>query len=158
MISINISELLKIATTFKKENKIDEAINTLRKVYELIPNSHIDFGIEPYLRLPMYLQESGRTDEAWFEFNQLLSGNYYKENDFGYYSDLAKIHDKCRIFLERDSRYKLALEHKILWYIYDSKHFYTIKTNPNSRKIIKTNGTNTFNNRLNGKIFFMAMH
>jgi len=64
-------ELLKQATTLKREKRYDDAIAVLRRAYAAPSPSHM--MIEELLRLPMYLQLAGRAGEGWQEIDRLES-------------------------------------------------------------------------------------
>lgn len=64
-------DLLKVATALKKEKKYIEACDKLREAYSA--DGAENLMIEDRLRLPMYLQLSGKGDEGWDELNRLLA-------------------------------------------------------------------------------------
>ena len=66
-------ELLKEATQLKKAGDWNGAIQSLRQAYKYSKSEGISYGANVYLRLPKYLYEAGRADEAWSEYNRLLS-------------------------------------------------------------------------------------
>src|SRR5690625_2814276 len=74
-------ELLHLATQKKKEGNFDEAIQHLKEAYKVIGKGRINYDIKTLLRLPKYLQLADRSDEAWSEFNKLLSEVYSNRND-----------------------------------------------------------------------------
>lgn len=65
-------ELLKEATQLKKAGDWDGAIQSLRQAYKNSKSEGISYGADVYLRLPKYLYEAGRSDEAWSEYNRAL--------------------------------------------------------------------------------------
>ena len=62
------------ATAYKQEGRWDDAISTLRKAYAILGDDiYVNYPIETALRLPLYLQQAGRYEEAQQEFQRLLS-------------------------------------------------------------------------------------
>lgn len=111
---IDHDELLKKATALKKDGDIDAAINSLRSAYKQLEKQGIRYPIRTYLRLPLYLQEAGRNDEAWAEFNALLRA---PESDFMLSMNHSIIHDKMRLFLQREGKISLAVRFDVLSYV-----------------------------------------
>jgi hypothetical protein len=70
------SELLREATAKKKGGDMEGATKLLREAYVAISKVSTIYSIDTFLRLPLYLQEAGRSDEAWREFNRLLTEGY----------------------------------------------------------------------------------
>lgn len=103
-------KLLKKATNKKKTGDIIAAIENLRKAYKIIGKNWINYGFETFLRLPMYLQEAGKNDEAWKEFNNLI---IKVKNDF---IALNKIYDKMRLFLQREGKNIEAIKFSVFSY------------------------------------------
>ncbi len=98
--------MLKEATSLKKEGDIDEAIRTLRKAYQSIASGRTIHSVSSFLRLPAYLQEAGRPDEAWQEFNSLLTRGYPNQpkNAAGRWMDHSTVYNKMRLFLQREKK------------------------------------------------------
>ncbi len=119
---MGINTLLTDATVKKDNGAIDEAIELLQKAYDEIAKTDIDYGVNTFLRLPLYLQAAKRNDEAWREFNLLLTIGYpnrlqipgVRENDE------AIIYDKMRLFLHREGNNILAIRYGILSYLSDT--------------------------------------
>ncbi|MEX0723027.1 MAG: hypothetical protein WD053_04085 [Gracilimonas sp.] len=109
-------DLLKKATSKKKEGKFNEAILLLKRAYQEIAKGNINHGINPFLRLPNYLQEVGKPDEAWGEYNRLLNNGYPNQlNDFSVVTmEHSKIYDKMRLFLQRENKNEKAVTFGIL--------------------------------------------
>src|SRR5690625_2403268 len=104
-------ELLHLATQKKKEGNFDEAIQHLKEAYKVIGKGRINYDIKTLLRLPKYLQLADRSDEAWSEFNKLLSEVYSNRNDniVIQHIDASIIYDSMRLFLQREKKHKQAL-------------------------------------------------
>ena len=52
------------------------AFKALHEAYERMKYSEIDYGIDKFLRLPMYLHAAGKKDIAWKILNNYLRGEY----------------------------------------------------------------------------------
>lgn len=111
----DVSVLLRKATEYKDNGKIDDAINILRKAYKEIAKTNIDYPIEIFLRLPLYLQTAGQNDEAWKEFNRLLKEGYLNQNKNKEIVPMVEstIYDKMRLFLQRQKKYDKAISYGI---------------------------------------------
>lgn len=111
----NASALLRKATEYKDKGKINDAIHTLRKAYKEIAKTNIDYPIETFLRLPLYLQTAGQTKEAWEEFNKLLKNGYPNQNKCKEIVPMVEstIYDKMRLFLQRQKEYDKAISYGI---------------------------------------------
>lgn len=109
------SALLRKATEYKDKGKIKDAINTLRKAYVEISKTTIDYPIETFLRLPLYLQSAGLKNEAWDEFNRLLKEGYPNQNKSKEIVPMVEstIYDKMRLFLHRQKEYDKAISYGI---------------------------------------------
>jgi len=71
---IKADALMREATAHKEEGRWDKAISNLRKAYAILGEDiHINYPLETALRLPLYLQQAGRYEEAQQEFQRLLS-------------------------------------------------------------------------------------
>jgi len=66
-------ELLKEATQLKKAGDWDGAVEALRQAYKNAKSEGVSYGADTYLRLPKYLYEAGRADEALSEYNRALT-------------------------------------------------------------------------------------
>lgn len=101
--------LLKEATVAEKEGRMDEAINLLRDAYAAMDRetNGQPFSVyrwEPYLRLPMYLQATGRVDEAWREFHSLKQRTAEQLSHDLMPMAHSAIEDKQRLFLQREGK------------------------------------------------------
>lgn len=65
--------LLKEATQLKKSGDWDGAIKALQQAYKNARSEGVSYGADTYLRLPKYLYEAGKSDEAWSEYNRALT-------------------------------------------------------------------------------------
>jgi tetratricopeptide (TPR) repeat protein len=108
----NPNDLLKEATYYKREGNINKAILLLRKAYKILETTPIQYSINIYLRLPLYLQQARRTDEAWVEFNNLITKGYPNQprDIAGVLLDNSVIYDKMRLFLEREGKPLKAID------------------------------------------------
>lgn len=110
-------QMLKDATAQKKAGDLPRAIETLRKAYREIATSNLEYSVETFLRLAMYLQAAGRSDEAWAEFNKIITGGYpipalYRP-EVGPMI-LGHVYDKMRLFLQREGRNVEAVRQGVL--------------------------------------------
>ena len=103
---IDPNKLLKEATELKKSGNVDTAIEVLKEAYREIEKSTISYGVEVFLRLPQYLQIANRNDEAWREFQNLLSNGYPNQlrTISLFHMDHSLIYDKMRLFLQRENK------------------------------------------------------
>jgi len=106
--------LLIEATQAKQDGDIENAIELLKTAYAKIKEEKIIYGIQTYLRLPLYLQEAGRGDEAWKEFNNLIISA--TSDSLVMYMDHSIIYDKMRLFLQREGNNKAAIHYGFLSY------------------------------------------
>ena len=108
---LDVATLLKQATAEKESGNLNEAIETLRKAYDLISISGISYSVETFLKLPLYLQKAKRNDEAWREFNLLLTRGFPYQNTSLEIRSMNNsiIYDKMRLFLHREKKYELAV-------------------------------------------------
>lgn len=114
-----VQRLLREASQKKKSGNLDGAIEVLKTAYKELDKSRSFFPIEVYLRLPLYLQESGKKDDAWAEFNRLVSWVNSKPR----YSpevapmELSAIWDKMRLFLQREGKNDYAVQFAVWSYL-----------------------------------------
>jgi len=111
--------LLKEVTAKKKAGDLENAIKLLREAYKEINKSSTVYPVDVFLRLPLYLQEAKRNDEAWREFNLLLTKGYPNQmnNPELIPMDHSIIYDKTRLFLQREGKNELAVRFGILSYL-----------------------------------------
>lgn len=126
------AQLLKDATRFKEKGDLEAAIEALKQAEVAIAAGEVDYGIETFLRLPMYLQAAGRGDEAIQRMNQLLEkypepwGKKPRFDKYGRYlfqADIARgsIYDKMRLVYKRDKNSTEALIYGFLASIYPAR-------------------------------------
>lgn len=111
--------LLKEATAKKRTGDLENAIKLLKKAYKEINKGSTIYPIDIFLRLPLYLQKAKRNDEAWREFNNLLTKGFPNQmNDqTPIPMEYSIIYDKMRLFLQRESKNVLAVKYGIFSYI-----------------------------------------
>jgi hypothetical protein len=102
---------LKSATKKKNDGDLNGAIDDLKAVYDYITTHPTWFSPQTACRLPLYLAEAKRSDEAWTYFNQILN-----ECDRYTYSYTL---DKMRLFLQRDGKPLEAVKYGVMSYIAD---------------------------------------
>jgi len=119
MSSLDPDTLLKEATSQKKAGRIDYAIDLLRNAYALIARSSIEYPVQTFLRLPLFLQAAGRNDEAWREFNLLLINGYPNQSKSSKIipMDHCNIYDKMRLFLQREGKVDRAVSFGVLSFL-----------------------------------------
>ena len=110
-----IANLLKKATQKKRANEIDAAILYLKKAYFEIAKTQIDYSVEVFLRLPLYLQAAKKNTEAWNEFENLLRNGYPNQNSSEETKPMidAVIYDKMRLFLQRNNQFIEAVSYGV---------------------------------------------
>lgn len=113
------SDLLKQATRERDAGNLDMAVETLRRAYAEIAQSYVSHSVDTFLRLPLYLQKAGRNDEAWREFNLLLTQGFPNQiqNLDLLPMEHSQIFDKMRLFLQREKKHELAIRFGIWSFI-----------------------------------------
>jgi hypothetical protein len=120
--SSDARDLLKEATSLKKEKKYAEACEKLRKAYRA--DGAENLMIEERLRLPMYLQLAGRNDEGWDELNRLNAK----------YSDIFSqpiIANQMRVFLKKENNETASNPARIILRVESKEQ----KTDSNSKSV-----------------------
>jgi hypothetical protein len=114
--AVRIDGWLREAGERKDANDYDGAIRLLERAYEEIKRENVMYPVEAFLRLPNYFQQSGRTREAWQEFNKLLFSGYPNQPKDGsrVMMDRARILEKMRHFLDRDGKSDIGAVYKTL--------------------------------------------
>lgn len=119
--SLDSSALLRNATAEKSSGNIEGAIGLLQTFWQAEPFASSGHGIEAYLRLPMYLQQAGRSDEAWKTLN-VLAEDYVLStaqlNEQVLPMMRSEIYDKMRLFWQREGEPRLAVKYGILSHVY----------------------------------------
>jgi hypothetical protein len=112
-------DLLKQATNKKRAGDLESAIRLLREAYKEISKSLVDYTVETFLRLPAYLQEAGKGDEAWRELNNLIAAGYpnQSKNPLITPIDHSRIYDAMRLFLQREGKSESAVKFGLLSYV-----------------------------------------
>jgi hypothetical protein len=112
-------ELLRRATQMRDAGDINAAIELMRRAYSKIASSHVSYPVSTFLRLPLYLQDSGRSDEAWKEFKSLLNHGFPNQLSTPQFlpMDHSQIYDKMRLFLQREREFERAVSFGILSYM-----------------------------------------
>ncbi|KKL69963.1 hypothetical protein LCGC14_2109700 [marine sediment metagenome] len=113
------ARLLHEATQKKERGDIDGAIESLQVAYSAIIKTTMDHTVQTFLRLPLYLQQAGKPDEAWAEFNKLLVSGYpnqLEDRDL-WPMTRSQIYDKMRLFLQRENRPDEAIRFGIFSYL-----------------------------------------
>lgn len=109
------NDLLKKATQKKRANEIDAAILCLKQAYLNIAKTQIDYSVEVFLRLPLYLQAAKKNTEAWNEFENLLQNGYPNQSSSKETKPMinAVIYDKMRLFLQRNNQFIEAVSYGV---------------------------------------------
>ena len=141
-----VQRLLKEASQKKKNGNLGGAIEVLKVAYKELDKHSWSFPIAVYLRLPLYLQESGKKDEAWEEFNKLVLWVNSKPR----YSpevtpmELSAIWDKMRLFLQREGKKEYAITFGVWSYLswakglHQQKRTSELETYTNNENITKS--------------------
>ena len=110
-------KLLKEATARKKAGDLDGAIESLREAFSQTGEDGGGYGLTALLRLPMYLQEAGRSDEAWGELNELILRMSSGQDKSLAMMDISIIYDKMRLFRQREKKPEGAVIFGIFSYL-----------------------------------------
>ncbi|RKY83522.1 hypothetical protein DRO24_05635 [Candidatus Bathyarchaeota archaeon] len=112
-------KLLREATAKKKDGDMDGAIESLREAYKTISKTSVNYTIDPFLRLPLYLQQAGKNDEAWSEFNRLLVEGYPNQMKIRELIPMnhSAIYDKMRLFLQRENKPRESVKFGVFAYL-----------------------------------------
>ncbi len=118
--------LLKEATAKKKAGDLEGAIKLLREAYKGISKEAIIYPVATFLRLPLYLQEAGRSNEALQEFYTLLTKGYPNQiKDEGLiFMNHKIIYDKMRLFFQREGKNDVAVRFGIFSYLSEAIALY----------------------------------
>ena len=115
----NPAMLLKEATAKKNLGDINGAIENLREAFKGIEKDSVVYPVKTFLRLPLYLQEAGMADEAWREFNVLLTSGYPNQPKSIEIMSMehSLVYDKMRLFLQREGKNDAAIKFGVFSYI-----------------------------------------
>ena len=148
-------DLLKQATKFKKEGKIQEAINSLEKAYEtgvyepsnveVMPDEYVDFdkliGIVDLVRKAKYLQELGKINDSLNYIDWLINEELPRSSNNGWVVlDLSELFNHKAIILKKEKRYNDEFIARVKSYcLAGISHNMNIDINPKSfKKKLKT--------------------
>lgn len=84
-----------------------------RKSIEFAEQHGFNLRVTEYIKLARYLQASGKNDEGWLVFNKSTLLKYTSLDD------KMETYNAMRIFLQREGRYKLAVQYGIASYLLD---------------------------------------
>ena len=128
-----IAALHKEATSYKKMD-LEKAISLLQEASDLMRKDDAGYLIEQWMRLPLYLQEAGRFDEAMREFERLLEevrpraekelGQYFGQTyiECRVHLHNFKIYDKMRLVCKREKLVDKAKEYQRLFEKHELMH------------------------------------
>lgn len=114
---IDSGALLRGATARKAAGNVNGAIELLNQFWVAEPFGSSGYGVEAYLKLPMYLQYAGRRDEAWRALNALMTGyvlSTAKLNEQVLPMMQSEIYDKMRLFWQREGEASRAVKYGVL--------------------------------------------
>jgi hypothetical protein len=119
-------EWLKEAVQRKDADDLEGAIKLLVRAYEEIKRANALYPVETYLRLPLYLQQAGRSRESWQEFNKVLFHGYSNQpkDPVGLAQDRAKVLEKMQLFLDRDRKSEVGSVYKVFSQVLEAVGFY----------------------------------
>ncbi|HKP37685.1 MAG TPA: hypothetical protein VJT71_12585 [Pyrinomonadaceae bacterium] len=117
--SVSANELLKNATAANSADDFDGAINLLRQAYSEIARGPVSYSVDTFLRLPLYLQQAGRDEEAWHEFNLLLTRGFPNQLNHADVIPMehSRIYDKMRLCLQREKQFDRAVRFGVLSFV-----------------------------------------
>lgn len=116
---------LKKASELAKSGSLDAAIKALESAELAMSQGEVDYSPAVLCRLPMYLQEAGRGQEAVDKLIDLLGrypsawGKPLRRDQVGMFqghieSQRGTVYDKLRLVLQREQRYLEAIPYAIL--------------------------------------------
>ena len=130
-------KLMNMAFSYNEKGDKDTAIEYLKRSYEAYYESDktysIDYTINDFIRLPLYMHQAGYKEEAWETFNKFLKGYFpvrTSEDTLTQGYDLIKtwecevIYDKMRISSDREKHYKQSLIYRCLQDFYGAASMY----------------------------------
>ena len=114
--STDCDKFLKQATKMKRSGNLEEAIQLLKKAYDVGAS---EMSIQNCLRLPLYLQQAKKNDEGWEVLCQLLAKGWPGGDKFMVHADRSIIYDKMSLFRKREKNFDDALVYGIMSYLED---------------------------------------
>lgn len=120
-----VADLHREATRHKQAKDWAAAIACLQRAQALMRTHELSNTVETWLRLPLFLQQAGRFEEAMAEFGLLLEeAKPLIARDHAHAtanvrrsllaSHLARIHDKMRVACKREKLFEQAAHHEHL--------------------------------------------
>ncbi|MEO1211512.1 MAG: hypothetical protein AAFX78_18520 [Cyanobacteria bacterium J06638_20] len=124
--------LTKLATQFKQQGDMDGAIAALEAAETAMAEGKTTYGVDTYCKLPLYLQQAGRGEEATQKLIALLEkyppswGKKLRRDRVGMFnSSIEKqrsiIYDKLRLVLQRDAKFQEAIPYAVLAETYSQR-------------------------------------
>lgn len=113
-------QLLKQATTYKKEKNYDKAIECIRQAYELANKHQIGKPLNSLTRLPNCLLLAKRKAEAWDEYHNVANLKYcywYKSNPHSVYGIKSDAYLRLSLMLKKDGYFAQALAYGLGSYV-----------------------------------------
>lgn len=128
------STLHKEATQHKKDEEWDEAIQKLKAARKVAYGSKTTYPVRKHLRLPLYLQQAGRMDEAVKEFKKMLRGDYpsVPDSETMFWIQRGIIYDKMRLAYQREAMHDEAAVSEAYSYLCDA--YGTMQGNSHDRE------------------------
>lgn len=119
------SALIKHSTQLKRDGDMSGAIEALEDAAVAIKEGKTEFPVETHCKLPLYLQQAGRGDEAVQKFMEVLElyppswGKKLRRDSRGGFRghierQRSTVYDKLRLVLQRDGKFEEALPYALL--------------------------------------------
>ena len=114
------SALMRVATRLKKAKRYPDAVSVMRQVHTMDDKAGVRHGSDLYLRIPRYLIEDRRFDEAWAYLGLMKLGQtpWRRLGDLLPH-DLSEIHRLSARLLRAEHRERQAAIHDALTQIAD---------------------------------------
>jgi|TARA_B100000959_G_scaffold277713_1_gene334753 hypothetical protein len=129
--SSSCDKLLKKATEKKRSGNLEEAIELLKKAYDVGAS---EMSIQNCLRLPLYLQQAKKNDEGWGILCKLLAEGWPGGDKFMVHADRAAIYNKMSLFRKREKNFDDALAYGLMSYLEDLNLCYSNMKNDEIRQ------------------------
>ena len=130
-------KLMNMAFSYNEKGDKDTAIEYLKRSYDAYYDSgftySIDYTINDFIRLPLYMHQAGYKEEAWETFNKFLKGYFpvktSQDTLWQGYDQITTwerevIYDKMRISSDREKNYKQSLIYRCLQDFYGAAQMY----------------------------------